>query len=288
MSRVKAINTFVLSFLNEASDILSQEQIEKLHAKWKKSSSELKTALKPKSLEEKAMNEKPKHFSSAYIFYCAEARPAVKKANPTASATEIISILGSQWKALSATRKATFEKKAKADRVRYDEEMADYYLEHPENKPKPKEKKVSDKPKTPYQLFYTEQRKILSEQGLTGKDLQLAIFAKWKEVKEDKNELQKYKDLASNLRDELHELEPVEEVVQPVVVEEPVEDQAKLDKAEKAKKSREANNKKKIENLIAELDEDQITVEMVIAEAKSRKYKISKESIKKIVEEYLM
>lgn len=291
MSRVKAINTFVMSFLSEASDLLSQEQIEKLQAKWKKSAPELKTALKPKSVEEKAQEaeenaDKPKHFTSAYIFYCKQQRPIVKRENPEASATQIISILGAKWKALSPGLKNPFERQAKTDRARYDREMTAYIQEHPDAVSKKKEKKKSE-PKNAYQFFYNEQRDLLSAEGLKGKDLQLAIFAKWRELKENKEELRRYKVNWENQYPQVSSEEQQDAEVPSADEEQPEVPKAPETEDNDKTKKRYANAKKKIKEIIVFLNtnNDEITMNMIKNEVKTRNYKISKENIKKIVDE---
>lgn len=282
MSRVQSINAFVTSFINEANDILSPEQVSKLLAKWKKHTPELKKELKPKTAEQKAElalnSDKPKHFKSAYIFYCTQQRPLLKKKKPDASAKDIISILAKQWNELSEKNKAPFETKAKEDRARYDTEMASYYEEHPDEMPKSKKPK-STKPKNSYQFFYEEAKEELKAEGLTGKELQAAIVAKWNEVKANKEELQKYKDMVS-----------AQNGVEPTVEQEPVvsdEEEAKPAQDKDAKKY--ANAKKKIREVITALQEtnEDVTINMIKEEIKTRKYRINKDWVKDIVHELI-
>jgi HMG (high mobility group) box len=284
MSRIQSINAFVTSFISDASDILSPEQVTQLLAKWKKHTPELKKELKPKTAEQKAelaeaKEAKPKHFKSAYIFYCQQQRPIIKKNKPDASATDIISLLAQQWKALTATRKAPFETKAKDDKARYDREMTVYYDEHPDEMPKSKKPKaVSTKPKNAYQFFYEEAKETLKAEGLSGKNLQSAIFAKWREVKANKEELKKYDDMVSAQNGSEAEVTS-DEVQEPVQVEE------KADKTDK----RYASAKDKIKEVMIFLQDanDEVTMNMIKAEIKNRKYRINKDLVKKIVQELI-
>lgn len=63
---------------------------------------------------------------SAYFLYSIEARAKVKEENPDASFGDIARIISAQYKELSDKEKSVWEKKAVADKERYDREMADY------------------------------------------------------------------------------------------------------------------------------------------------------------------
>lgn len=68
----------------------------------------------------------PKGAIGSYMFYTLEARPALKAAEPGLAVTEMGKKMGENWKSLSAEEKAPFEEKARADRERYNQEMAVY------------------------------------------------------------------------------------------------------------------------------------------------------------------
>lgn len=300
MSRVQSINAFVMNFINDASDILSPEQVAKLQAKWKKATPELKKEMKPKTAEQKAElaqseDAKPKHFKSAYIFYCQQQRPLVKRGNPEASPKEIISILSQKWNNLSDNFKKPFETQAKADRARYDSEIAVYYEAHPDETPKSKQQKTKKAPTTAYQVFYEEQRELLKEQGLTGKDLQTTIFAKWKDVKANVEQLQHYKNLLNENAVDRPD-QPIQQAQPEVSSEDEVETQDNVipevtedNKANEKAQKRKDNIKKKLREIIDDLNKtnDTVTLNMIKDEVKNRKYRINKDVVKEIVKEII-
>ena len=300
MSRIQSINSFVMNFINDASDILSPEQTQKLLAKWKKATPELKKEMKPKTAEQKAAlieagEVKPKHFKSAYIFYCQAQRPTVKRTNPEASPKEIISILSEKWNNLSNTGKAPFETQAKADRVRYDNEIAVYYEGHPNEVPAKKQKEKK-KPTTAYQVFYQETREMLKSEGLTGKDLQQSIFARWNEVKNNPEQLQHYKDLLNEISGEEPVVNGPDQSVdnndEPQHSEEEVEtqDTEETPAVNTTKDDKRRNNiKTKLRKIVKELSEnnDTVSLNMIKEAVKEHKYRISKEMIKELVTEII-
>ena len=68
----------------------------------------------------------PKRNMSAYFLYSIDARPQVKAANPDASFGDIARMISQQFKDLSSKEKSKWEKKAEADKERYQREMAEY------------------------------------------------------------------------------------------------------------------------------------------------------------------
>ena len=68
----------------------------------------------------------PKAPSNAYFIYVREKREEFKAKHPDAKTTEITSGLAQQWKAMTDSEKAPFQKLAAADKVRYTKEMEDY------------------------------------------------------------------------------------------------------------------------------------------------------------------
>lgn len=66
----------------------------------------------------------PKRPKSAYIFWAADHRVSVKKANPTATPQQILSLVAADWKKVSPKEKTKYEKLAVNDKVRYEKEAA--------------------------------------------------------------------------------------------------------------------------------------------------------------------
>lgn len=82
-------------------------------------------AASPKKRKKKDPNA-PKRAMSAYFFYAAAKRKEIAEENPDASFGEVTKMVAAQFKALDASEREEFEAKAKADKKRYEEEMAKY------------------------------------------------------------------------------------------------------------------------------------------------------------------
>eukprot|EP00475_Leptophrys_vorax_P033268 TRINITY_DN52067_c0_g1_i1.p1 TRINITY_DN52067_c0_g1~~TRINITY_DN52067_c0_g1_i1.p1 ORF type:complete len:424 (+),score=117.06 TRINITY_DN52067_c0_g1_i1:161-1432(+) len=68
----------------------------------------------------------PKAASNAYMIFCKEMRPVLKKENTELSFGKIGAKLGEMWRNLSAEGKKPYEDRAAADRERYRKEMENY------------------------------------------------------------------------------------------------------------------------------------------------------------------
>lgn len=68
----------------------------------------------------------PKRSRSAYIIFCNENRSSVQNNNPELGAKDVTKTLAKMWKSLPDKKKVTYNKKAAADKVRYEKEMASY------------------------------------------------------------------------------------------------------------------------------------------------------------------
>merc|ERR1711970_920224 len=68
------------------------------------------------------LDEPPKKARGAYILYTMDARPQVVAANPEMKVTEIMKVLGSQWRELHDDDKNKYQQLADEDKTRYEEE----------------------------------------------------------------------------------------------------------------------------------------------------------------------
>ncbi|CAG0886638.1 unnamed protein product, partial [Cyprideis torosa] len=68
--------------------------------------------------------ERPKRPLTAFILFSNECRNKVLQRNPTLKTTEVAKQLGSMWKTLESSSKATFEAKAAQEKSRYDNELS--------------------------------------------------------------------------------------------------------------------------------------------------------------------
>ena len=80
---------------------------------------------KPQGKKKKDPNA-PKGARSAFMYYKAANRDALKALHPDAKATEINSLLGKHWKELDKGEKEPYQEQAKADKERHARETAEY------------------------------------------------------------------------------------------------------------------------------------------------------------------
>ncbi|KIX03352.1 non-histone chromosomal protein 6 [Rhinocladiella mackenziei CBS 650.93] len=92
-----------------------------------KASSKAKNTSKGRGAEKKKKDPNaPKRGLSAYMFFANEQREAVREENPGISFGQVGKVLGDKWKALSEKQREPYEKKAAADKKRYEDEKAKY------------------------------------------------------------------------------------------------------------------------------------------------------------------
>jgi len=84
-------------------------------------------AKKTRGVEKKKKDPNaPKRGLSAYMFFANDQRDNVREENPGISFGQVGKVLGDRWKALSDKDKIPYEKKAQADKKRYEDEKAKY------------------------------------------------------------------------------------------------------------------------------------------------------------------
>lgn len=190
---------FVTDFL------ISNNAPNSLVTEW--SSSE-KSFSKIQKVQEKKTNNKklkdpnaPKKPTSAYIYFCNDKRPVVKKQNPDMKVTEIVSKLGKEWKSISKKESAAYHTKAEKDKQRYMKEMESYVP--PAGLVQKKESKVRHR--SGYQIFCDEERPKVKKQhpDMKGKEVLSLLGQKWSSLT-DKQKT-KYKDMAQTEKESVSE-----------------------------------------------------------------------------------
>lgn len=68
----------------------------------------------------------PKGVKNAYILFSMEERPHIAKKNPNLISKEIMTAIAAKWKKMTPKQKKPYEDMAKEDKIRYEEEMANY------------------------------------------------------------------------------------------------------------------------------------------------------------------
>merc|ERR1712072_1424806 len=81
---------------------------------------------KPKKKKKAKDPNKPKRAMVAFMYFSIDQRPVMQRQNPTQKIADISKMLGAQWRSMSATQKAPYDKKAAADKKRYEKEMKSY------------------------------------------------------------------------------------------------------------------------------------------------------------------
>ncbi|KAL3833229.1 hypothetical protein ACJIZ3_007965 [Penstemon smallii] len=84
---------------------------------------------KKKKPKKKKDPNAPKKPMSAFMHFSQAERENVKKSNPGIVFTEVGKVLGERWNKLTAEEKAPFEAKARAGRIRYDDEKKGYRIQ---------------------------------------------------------------------------------------------------------------------------------------------------------------
>jgi len=83
---------------------------------------------KKKAKKEKDPNA-PKRPLTAFFLFCNDRRPAIKAKNPDLRIGDVAKELGKMWAELAQDAKSKYEAKAKTDKARYDQLLADYQSE---------------------------------------------------------------------------------------------------------------------------------------------------------------
>jgi len=112
-----------------SAQVVGMEEYTKEMAAYRKSDT-YAAFLKKKALADRReklkafeLTDAPKRPCSAYIYFSNEMREDVKAANPFATATQMIKLLGAAWKELPEGERGVYERQALDDRTRYDAEM---------------------------------------------------------------------------------------------------------------------------------------------------------------------
>jgi hypothetical protein len=182
-------NKNMMTILNKYNEYLSKElnldddQVKEILESF------IKANKKELTKREKKIKDKnaPKRSKSAYMFFCEETRPKLKKEELDFAATA--AKLGEMWGALSDKQKKKFNDKAEDDKKRYQDEMANYIPDEVNNETKSSFK--GKRAKTGYQLFSAEMRPIIREENLniSFKDMNKKLGSMWSNLtKEEKEE----------------------------------------------------------------------------------------------------
>lgn len=106
----------------------------------------------------------PKRAMSSYMLYVRENRKRLAEENPECKQTQLMSLAGQQWKALTAEDKGIYEGMHAKDKKRYEKEMSSYTppagmtASGKRKIKKEKDPNAPKRPSTPYFAFMNEKR----------------------------------------------------------------------------------------------------------------------------------
>jgi len=122
---------------------VEKENDEKRKTQSKKRRSKGRGKGRGKGTRKKKDPNAPKRPKSAYLFFSMEERPRLRKKHPKMGFGPLSKRLGKEWKSLSDDEKKHYEKMAKKDKKRYEDEM-DAYEKKGSSKSKSKEASEDD------------------------------------------------------------------------------------------------------------------------------------------------
>ena len=142
----------------------------------------------------------PKRALTAYFIFMKDKRSEIVKANPDSKITQISTLLGNEWKALSDKEKKKYKDLAVKAKEQYAKDLQDYTEKHGEPEVKAtrrtkRGKKAAEKaneegkpkrPLTAFFLFLGERRKTIKEENpdLANKDIVKKMGKEWNEMEQ--------------------------------------------------------------------------------------------------------
>lgn len=167
--------------------VLSNWQAQKAQVSKLLSSSESSVKTTKKAKDPNA----PKKQRSAYIIFCSANRDNVKQLHPGLSNTEVTSMLGKMWKAITPDDKKHYESLAAQDKDRYNSEMstytppADLEVKAPRTRGAKKERTGPKRAQSAYMYFCADRRESVKAEGHTGSAIMKRLGELWRELSED-------------------------------------------------------------------------------------------------------
>lgn len=155
----------------------------------------------PRKRKPKKDPNKPKRNMSAFFLYSNANRARIKEENPGIKFGQVAKLLSEEFKNISESERAKYDKLAMADKERYQREMEDYEPPSDEEEPTTKKRKKKD-PNAPkrnmsaYFIYSQEIRPTVREENPEAAFGMIAkiISKQFKELSE--SERKKYDDLA--------------------------------------------------------------------------------------------
>ena len=236
------------------STTLKQKEAALVMEAWNKNRNELNSVLPSLGSEKRQKDPNaPKKPRSGYIFFCEDHRDEVKKT--VSKNTDILTVLAQKWSKLTETQKEVYQKRAVADKARYEQEMSTYTPPPGMETKTKREKKTGPKrPRSAYIFYVTENRAQMKSKfpNLSQTELTKRLADNWTNLNSSEKKLYEEKHTADRQRyaDETGTEVPTpkEETKQPVQVQEkPKKEEPKQTKKEPVKKEEPKQTKKEPE-----------------------------------------
>jgi len=260
------LNAFVEAFMEKAGD-MGYCRWDEIMSEWRdlKNQQELETIFKTVKKRKKRKKRKkkdkdaPKRGRSAYIYFCSKNRAdAKKKSGDGATLGQVGKELGLMWTAAKLNKEISeYEKLAKADKVRYQREMADYVPPSDEELEEQQSKKSKRKRKrglSAYMIFCKNERATINAElpDLHPNKVMSELGKRWREAK--KGDISKWNKLAKKSKAEAAEANAAASTDDD---EKPKsEEAASTDDDEKAKKAKKPKTKKPKSEEAASTDDE--------------------------------
>ena len=199
-SKEKSKPKFSLASSGKTKKPKEKEKQKQSKMKLKRSNDDISESGSKKNPKKKAKKDPnaPKRAMTAFMYFSNENRPKLKQSNPDLTFGDLAKLVGKKYKELSEGEKAVYEEKAKKDKERYKNEMANYTPpsddgsdndDNGSKKGKKKAKKDPNAPKralTAFMYFSNEIRPKLKESNpdLAFGDIAKLVGKKYKELSE--------------------------------------------------------------------------------------------------------
>lgn len=240
--------------------------------------------------EKKKHKDQPKKPNSAYIVFCMLTRPEIVEKHPDLDNNGIMKALAEEWSLIKndESKILRFKEMAAEDKLIYQEKMAEFKKENPDQvQPKQCKKALSS-----YIIFCNSRRASLKQEqpSLSPKELISALAGEWKVLKEDGgDEFKKYQKFAEDDKVRYQTEKAAEKREDDGAAE---EEKPKVKKAPAKTKAKKKPAKDELPIVKEEEEEDEEVVEIKVPKVEEKTVKKTttekKKPAKKVVKEEVL
>ncbi|XP_005992274.1 nucleolar transcription factor 1 [Latimeria chalumnae] len=130
----------------------------------------------------------PKKPLTPYFRFFMEKRAKYAKLHPEMSNLDLTKILSKKYKELPEKKKMKYIQEFQREKIAFEQNMARFREEHPDLVDSSKQVDHPEKPKTPQQLWFNHERKVLLKlrPSATSKDIKEALSKQWSQLSDKK------------------------------------------------------------------------------------------------------